>query len=419
VSASSQRGSRTAGRSPRAGNLQNRCAVRAPLAIERCGAGCLAPATFAIDIWRCPHCASPLELSLPQLQADGPDPGAQGILRYAGWTPVPALVSLGEPTTPLLELPFAGQTVRFKHEGAQPTGSFKDRGSAALAGWLASNGADEVIEDSSGNAGASIAAYCARAGIRCTIYVPESVSPAKLVQAASVGARIIRVPGPRSETRAAAENSATAGAVYASHLWNPIFQVGTRTFAFEVWEQLGRRAPDHIVVPVGAGSLLLGTARGFAALYEAGLVDGIPRVSGVQSAACAPLARAFSAGEEEPVAVRAENTVAEGVKIEQPPRGRAILATVRETGGQILEIGDGDLWGAFADLARLGVLVEPTSALAAAGTRRLIEKGPITEGETVVAALTGSALKATDSIRSRLEHEKGAFAMASELPTAQ
>jgi len=96
------------------------------------------------------------------------DASVQGVARYRPWTPVD-LVSLGEPTTPLLELALAGRTVTLKHEGAQPTGSFKDRGSAALAGWLASVGADDVVVDSSGNAGASIAAYCARAGIRCTI----------------------------------------------------------------------------------------------------------------------------------------------------------------------------------------------------------------------------------------------------------
>ena len=386
--------------------------VATSLAVAGCGPRCAAPSVLALDAWRCPDCLRPLELTLPRLGSEEPDSAADGILRYRAWTPVGELVSLGEPTTPLLEVPFAGRAVRFKHEGAQPTGSFKDRGSAALVGWLASEGADEVIEDSSGNAGASISAYCARAGIACTIYVPESTSPAKLVQATAVGARIVGVPGPRSEARAAAERAAREGAVYASHLWNPIFQVGTRTFAFELWEQLGRSAPDHVIVPVGAGSLLLGTARGFATLHEAALVEGGPKVTGVQSAACAPLAHAFSAGEDEPTAVRAEATAAEGVKIEHPPRGRAILAAVRETGGRMLAIGDADLWAAFAELAHLGILAEPTSALAAAGARRLIEEGVVGESETVVVALTGSALKATDSIHRQLERAESLGATA-------
>jgi threonine synthase len=358
-------------------------------------------------VWRCPECHRPLELVVPLLASGGPDPRAQGVLRYRPWTPLDGLVSLGEPTTPLLELPFAGRTLRFKHEGAQPTGSFKDRGSAALVGWLASAGAEEVIEDSSGNAGASLAAYCARAGIRCTIYAPESTSPAKLVQAVAVGARIVRVPGSRAETRAAAERAADDGAVYASHLWNPIFQLGTRTFAFELWEQLGRNAPDHVIVPVGAGGLLLGTFDGFSALHQAGRIERVPRITGVQSTACAPLARAFRSGDEEPAAVRARDTAAEGVKIEAPPRGRAILRSVRETSGWILEIDDEALWADFTELGRLGVLVEPTSVLAAAGARRLIEQGAIRENETVVVALTGSGLKATTAIHERLERQRG------------
>jgi threonine synthase len=371
------------------------------LAAARCSCGC--STELGLRTWRCPECRRPLELVVPPLTSEGPDPRAQGVLRYQPWTPLDGLVSLGEPTTPLLELPLAGRKIHIKHEGAQPTGSFKDRGSAALVGWLASAGADEVIEDSSGNAGASLAAYCARAGIRCTIYAPESTSPAKLVQAVAVGARIVRVPGSRSATREAAERAADEGAVYASHIWNPIFQLGTRTFAFELWEQLDRKAPDHVIVPVGAGGLLLGTLGGFTALHEAGLVERLPRLIGVQSAACAPLARAFAAGHEKPATVRAEETAAEGVKIEAPPRGEAILRAVRATGGSILEVDDEELWADLADLARHGILAEPTSVLAVAGARRLIEQGAIQENETVVVALTGSALKATDAIRERVE----------------
>jgi threonine synthase len=347
-----------------------------------------------------------VELAVPPLSDEGPAPEAEGVLRYRSWIPVERLVTLGEPTTPLVELAIAGRGVLAKHEGAQPTGSFKDRGSAALVGWLAAAGAEEVIEDSSGNAGASIAAYCARAGIRCTIYVPEATAPAKLVQIRAVGARLVRVPGSRASTRAAAERAADGGAVYASHLWNPVFQLGTRTFAFELWEQLGRRAPDHVVLPLGAGSLLLGTFGGFVALKEAGLVDRIPRITGVQSSSCAPLARAFQSGAQEPIPVVATDTAAEGVKVERPPRGRDILRAVRESRGQILEIGESELRRALATLARTGILTEPTSALALAGAVRMIDRGAIGAGDAVVVALTGNGLKAPNALLNVLELQR-------------
>ena len=141
------------------------------------------------------------------------------------------------------------------------TGSFKDRGTAVTVSWLRGHGANEIVVDSSGNAGASFAAYAARAGIRLRLFVPSDASPAKLLQARAHGAVVVTVPGPRSaagEAARAALDGAGSDVAYASHLWQPAFLAGTATFAYEVFEQLGGRAPATLIAPLGGGTLLAG-----------------------------------------------------------------------------------------------------------------------------------------------------------------
>ncbi|MGX6450099.1 pyridoxal-phosphate dependent enzyme, partial [Patulibacter sp. S7RM1-6] len=229
----------------------------------------------------------------PATRPTGTPLAGQGVWRYAPWLPaVGAPVTLGEPTTPLVELEWDDVAVTVKLEGALPTGSFKDRGAAVLVSWLRAQGAEAVVEDSSGNAGAALAAYCARAGIRCAVYVPESAPPQKLDQLRAHGATPVLVPGPRPAATGAARRAVAEGAVYASHAWSPLYLAGTQTFAFELWEQLGT-APDVLVLPVGGGALLLGAFHGFRALRDAGHIDRIPRLVAAQAAACAPLAAAL------------------------------------------------------------------------------------------------------------------------------
>lgn len=307
-------------------------------------------------VWRCPRCRSPLSLD-----GDPPPP-----------------VSLGEPVTPLLDW----ERFTLKLEGALPTGSFKDRGAAAMAGWLAAHGVERVIEDSSGNAGAALAAYCARVGIGCDIYAPESTPPAKLAQIEAYGARIVRVPGPRPRATEAAEAAAEQGAIYASHAWSPLFLAGTATFARELHGQLGGEAPDAIVFPVGGGSLLLGAYHGFAALG----LPRVPRLVCAQAAACAPLVAAFEQGSAEPVPVEVTPSVADGIRIPSPVRGAEVLCAIRETGGTALAVSEDEILAAYRDVAAAGTLVERTSAVALAAARRV-------DGERIVVAATGHGLK--------------------------
>jgi threonine synthase len=349
----------------------------------------------------------PPEIDLPppdpaSLTATGPQLAA-GVWRYRGWLPDVEPVSLGEPTTPLVPLDRPGPSVLAKLEGAQPTGSFKDRGTAVLVAWLRANGIGEIVEDSSGNAGASIAAYAARAGLRARVFVPETASPAKLGQIRAHGAEIVIVQGPRAAATDAAVAAVEAGeAVYASHLRQPAFLAGTSTFAYELWEQLGRAAPDAVVVPLGGGTLLLGAHRGFSRLRDAGLIARVPRLVGVQAAACRPLADAFDSGATDAAAMEPGPTLAEGIRIARPPRSPEILAAVRATAGTIVAVSERAIGSALRELLGRGLYVEPTSAVALAGYRLLEADRWLAPGESIVIALTGHGLKTPGAIDSLL-----------------
>jgi threonine synthase len=321
--------------------------------------------------------------------------------RYAAALPVNAdgAVSLGEGMTPLVDGAIDGTTVSFKLDGLMPTGSFKDRGATVLLTHLRTQGADRAVEDSSGNAAAAIAAYAARAGIACSVYAPAHASPAKLVQAAAYGATVQRIEGSRDDVAAAAAAAATSpGATYASHNWHPFFIAGVTTWALEVWDQLGHRAPDNIVVPVGGGSMLLGAYRAFTMLGNGGEIDRLPRLFAAQAAACAPIALAAQNSCPDPSPVHRQPTLAEGIVISEPIRGRELLAAVRATDGGGVAVTEEEIATTLRDLARQGLYVEPTSAVAAAATRRLLANGNIDPTDTTVVMLSGHGLKATEAI---------------------
>lgn len=346
--------------------------------------------------WRCEQCGAPYVLERWSFVDPLWPTSGDGVWRYRDWLPRVRSISLGEPTTPLVDLPshHEGVRVKAKLEGALPTGSFKDRGSALLGGWLAGADVREAVIDSSGNAGSSLAAYCATLGIRCSVYAPESASPAKLVQVRAYGAAVVTVPGSRSDTTRAALDAA-ARAIYASHMWNPYFIAGTQTFAFELTEQLGA-APAAVVFPLGAGTLMLGAHLGFRGLLEAGLIERLPRLHGVQAAACAPLVAAFEGAPVDGTSP-CGSSLAEGILIASPPRADAVLAAVRESEGSVLAVSEAEIADAFRKLARCGVYVEPTSAVAAAGLERVLDGADRPPDGVVVVALTGTGLKASAS----------------------
>jgi threonine synthase len=306
-------------------------------------------------------------------------------------------VSLGEGWTPLVRAEWGRIPVLFKLDFMMPTGSFKDRGMTVMVSYLKSRGIRDVLEDSSGNAGASLSAYAAAAGMGCRILVPETASYPKIAQIAACGADVVTIRGSRQDVADAAL-SMSRDIFYASHNWQPFFAEGTKTLAYELWEQLGFRAPDHVVAPVGYGANILGCDRGFSELIRKGEIARAPRLHGVQAANCAPYHAAFEAGREhfEPVAVRP--TVAEGIASSKPTRMREVLAPVRASGGSIVAVTEDEIVTALGALAKKGYYVEPTSATAAAGLSQLISNGAIRAGDTVVLVLTGTGLKASESI---------------------
>ncbi|MET9432563.1 threonine synthase [Streptomyces sp. NPDC006551] len=333
--------------------------------------------------WCCPRCRGPWDLEF----TSGPVSRASltsrvnSLWRYEEALPLathaPA-VTLGEGRTPLVPLT---DTVSAKLDFLMPTLSFKDRGAAMLAELALrlrqGGGLSHVLADSSGNAGTAIAAYCARAGLDCVVYVPEGTSPKKLEQIRAHGARLTVVAGDREATARAARAAADApGAFYASHVYNPHFLHGTKTYVYELWEDLGGRLPDTLVVPVGNGTLLLGAALAVDELYGHGLVDRRPALVAVQAEAVSPLAAAFHAGEEELSAPAAAHpTLAEGIAIPNPPRARQILRAVRASGGTFLTVTDDQIRVAQRDLARRGLFVEPTGVACWAAVRAAPQRG--------------------------------------------
>jgi threonine synthase len=274
-----------------------------------------------------------------------------------------------------------------------PTGSFKDRGSALLISKLRSLGVSDILDDSSGNAGASTAAYAAAAGIRCTIYSPAGNSPNKLAQIAAYGAKLVPIAGDRDAV-ADATREAARTRFYASHNWHPIFLVGVSTLGFEIWEQLGRRAPEAIIAPAGQGTILLGLWRAFSALRQSGAVTTIPRLYAVQSANFPSLAEAWEVGASIPRPSQHGPTIAEGIACRLPLRGAAVLEALRESNGGALSVTEVEIQNARRLLAEGGYYVEPTSATAGAGFRKLLDTELDPDGSNVI-VLTGSGLKSS------------------------
>ncbi len=306
-------------------------------------------------------------------------------------------VDLGVGWTPLLPLRLRDRTLWLKVEYLAPTASFKDRGTALMINVLARQGVTHVADDSSGNAGASVAAHAARAGMLADIYVPAHASPAKQAQIAVYGANVHPIPGPRRNAKLAVLEAARQGLVLASHAYHPVFLLGQQSLAWEIWEQLGRHAPDWYVVPVGQGVHLLGVWLGFRRLAAAGLIDRVPRMVGVQPGLLAPLCRALKAGlDQVPAAEATRPSVAEGLAIAEPVRGRRLLQAVRESGGFCIEVDEEAILTAQRDLARHGFYVEPTSATVIAALPSVLKQaGP---EDLIVVPLTGSGLKGSPSL---------------------
>ncbi len=341
----------------------------------------------------CHKCRRPLEVEYPGHDFGGEVPPM----------PVPNCyldsVTLGEGNTPVVALPSVAfrlgiERLDAKLEYINPTGSFKDRGTAVVIAMAKQYGVFEVVEDSSGNAGASVSAYAGRAGMKAHVFAPAAAPEAKLRQIVAYGAQVHSIPGPREATTAAAVEYATEHSlVYASHVLSPYFVEGIKVFAHEVFRQSGEGMPKHIVMPVGNGSLLLGALKGFSELKWGGHIAKLPRLHAVQAKNVMPITAAFQGLPDAPPV---ESTVAGGIAVGTPARLEEIVAAIKTTDGTATAVEENDILNWRDILAQTeGVYGEPTSAAAFAGLAQLVEQGIIQPAEHVLVPITGFGLKDT------------------------
>jgi threonine synthase len=366
----------------------------------------LSGALYPLDVPRwCSDDRKPLMITpMRGICRDDIDRGVRSLWRYRAALPVEIAkpISIGEGCTPMVEKEWGTLRPFFKLEWFNPTCSFKDRGATVMLSYLRQLGIGAVLEDSSGNGGASVAAYGAAGGMKIKIFAPASTSPMKIAQVRAYGAEIQLVEGPREESEAEAIRQ-SGETFYSSHNWQPFFLAGTKSLAYEIWEDFGYSAPENVIVPVGAGSSLLGCYLGFKELLAAGQIERMPRLFASQPLNCSPLDASFSAGVDTAVPREVRKTIAEGTAIKNPLRLRQMVAAIRETGGGTVAASENDIVAALKRLAARGLFPEPTSASAAAALDVLEGRGAIRSRERTVVVVTGTGIKAS-SLMAELFH---------------
>ena len=331
-----------------------------------------------------------------------------GVWRFREFLPFAEnaeVVSLGEGNTPLYDAPRSADYCRLshlklKHQGCNPTGSFKDTGMTVAVTQARKLGARFVACASTGNTAASLAAYAARAELPCAIIVPGGqVSHAKLAQALDYGAKVLEVEGNFDACMNVIRELCEDGSVYLVNSINPFRIEGQKTVAFELAEQLEWRVPDHLVLPGGNLGNSSAFGKGFRELLTRGLIDRLPKITVVQAVGAAPFARFYSDREHDTfVNEEHPKTLASAIKIGAPVSWPKAWRAVRETGGSVITVTEQEIADAKAVIGRDGIGCEPASATTVAGIRKLVRDGAIKENETVVAVLTGHLLKDTDYV---------------------
>ena len=328
-----------------------------------------------------------------------------GVWRFREFLPFGedvAVVSLGEGNTPLYDAPrsaeYCGLTaLKLKHQGNNPTGSFKDTGMTVAVTQAAKLGMRLVACASTGNTAASLAAYAARARMACAILVPEGqVSDAKLAQALDYGAKVLEIEGNFDVCMRVIKELAEQGSLYLVNSINPFRIEGQKTVAFELAEQLGWEAPDHLVVPGGNLGNSSAFGKGFRELLDHKLTPKQTRISVIQAEGAAPFARFYDSRQF--VVENNPHTLATAIKIGAPVSWKKAWRAVHDTGGRVITVSEQEIADAKAMIGRDGIGCEPASATTVAGIRKLVADGFIKKDERVVAVLTGHLLKDTDYV---------------------
>ncbi|MDW8033709.1 MAG: threonine synthase [Nitrososphaerota archaeon] len=348
----------------------------------------------------CEKCGGLLEVAYPKSVFKNVSFRGTGVWRYSSLLPKASrIITLNEGNTPLVKAENLGRKIGLrnlyiKFEGANPTGSFKDRGMTVGVSIALKFGQRSVACASTGNTSASMAAYAARAGLKSFVFLPDGyVAAGKLLQAIAHGAAIVRVRGNFDDAlRILLAHSAELG-VYVLNSVNPYRIEGQKTTAFEIWEGLGM-VPEFVVYPVGNAANISSGWKGFIELKEAGLSDSFPRMVGVQAEGAAPIAKAFSEGRNEIDPVEKPETVATAIRIGRPLSWKKALRAIRDSKGIAVTVSDMEILKAQVDLARTeGIFAEPAGAASIAGILKLFKEGFFKGDETVVAVVTGHGLK--------------------------
>ena len=328
-----------------------------------------------------------------------------GVWRFREFLPFAddvSVVSLAEGNTPLYDAPRSADycglsALRLKHQGNNPTGSFKDTGMTVAVTQALNLGMRVVACASTGNTAASLAAYAARARMACAILVPEGqVSDAKLAQSLEYGAKVLEIEGNFDVCMRVIKELAEQSSLYLVNSINPFRIEGQKTVAFELAEQLDWNVPDHLVVPGGNLGNSSAFGKGFRELSRLNLISKQPRISVIQAEGAAPFARYF--GESVFVNEEQPKTLATAIKIGAPVSWKKAWRAVHETGGHVITVSEQEIADAKAMIGRDGVGCEPASATTVAGIRKLVGDGVIKKDETVAAVLTGHLLKDTDYV---------------------
>ncbi|MGA2675880.1 MAG: threonine synthase [Methanobacterium sp.] len=359
---------------------------------------------YSLDeiIYTCKECGSVLEIICkPDVSRDIFNCRKSTMWKYKEFMPVDEsrIISLQEGGTPFIKCDKLGDQLgvklHVKVEGSNPTGSFKDRGMSVGITKALELGVDTVGCASTGNTSASLAAYAARAGLRCIVILPSGkVALGKLAQAMFHGAEVMSVKGNFDEALEVITALALDGKLYLLNSVNPFRLEGQKSIGFEIVDDLGWRSPDRIILPVGNAGNISAIWKGVKEFYEADFIKDLPRMTGIQAEGSAPIANAVKRGADYIIPVDNPETIATAIRIGAPVSALKALRAIYDSDGLAETVTDDEILYSQKLLARTeGIGVEPASAASIAGLRKLVENGEIDKGEEIVCIVTGHLLK--------------------------
>ncbi|MFI5176106.1 MAG: threonine synthase [Terriglobia bacterium] len=332
-----------------------------------------------------------------------------------------SIVTLREGNTPLWEVPLAAreaglQHLAVKHQGMNPTGSFKDNGMTTAMTHAKQLGARTVLCASTGNTSASMAAYAARAAIRAVVLIPQGqIARGKLAQAVDYGAEVVQIQGDFDHAMRLVRELASEEGVYLLNSVNPLRIEGQKTIVIELMEQRGWRPPDRIVLPGGNLGNCSAFGKALREMFDLKLINRLPKLTVVQAAGANPFAQMVRSGSKELIPMQAD-TLATAIKIGSPVSWKKALRALEWTQGDVVEVTEGEIADARALLARDGIGCEPASASTLAGILKMSREKKLMFSEEVVGILTGHHLKDPEYI---LDYHEGKLSHASGPITAR